>query len=222
MPRVPRSALVYEDSYNHCTWRSHDLAFVLETPEAKSRFLSLLGEYKTQYGIRIISYCVMSNHPHVVVRCTKGQVAFSAFWKVVNQRFARWYNRRAAKRGQVVMERLASPLIQDGRHLLVAMRYGDLNPVRAGIVRRPKDFRWSSYRHYALGERNDLIDDDGPEYLALGRTAALRRKAYVHLFAVRASATIRSRRPDLVTAPFIGDESWVRAKLEERSQAPPQ
>jgi hypothetical protein len=61
------------------------------------------------------------------------------------------------------------------------MRYGDLNPVRAGLVVSPKDWRWSSYRHYAFGDPDDLITD-APEYLALGRTPAERREAYRQLF----------------------------------------
>ncbi len=62
------------------------------------------------------------------------------------------------------------------------MRYGDLNPVRAKLVRSAGHWRWSSHRHYAYGEPNDLVTD-APEYLALGRTAPHRRKAYLHLFA---------------------------------------
>jgi putative transposase len=221
MARLPRSALVFEGSVNHCTWRSHDHSLVLDSPEDKRRFLTLVAEYKGRFGIRLISYCVMGTHPHLVVRSTLGQKAFSAFWKVVNQRFARWYNHKSQRRGQVVMERLNSGLIQDGRHLLTAMRYGDLNPVRAGLVRSPKDFRWSSYRHYALGERNDLIDEVATEYLGLGKTPAQRRRAYVHMFARALSAQLRIKRPDLVRSPFIGDHDWVGAKLAACGLSPP-
>jgi putative transposase len=220
VPRLPRGVLVYEGSFNHCTWRSHDLSFVLGSPEEKRQFLWLVGQYKARFGIRVLSYCVMSNHPHLVVLSTLGQQAFSAFWKVVNQRYARWYNRKSDRRGQVVMERLSSPQVQDGRHLLVAMRYVDLNPVRAGMVSSPKDFPWSSYRHYAFGEQNDLVDD-APEYLALGNTPAQRRKAYVHLFAPRLSTQLRVRRPDLVKGPFVGDEGWVRSRLDACGLSPP-
>ena len=100
------------------------------------------------------------------------------------------------------------------------MRYGDLNPVRAGLVRRPKDWLWSSYRHYAFGEPNDLIDP-AAEYLALGRTPAERRKAYQRLFAMPLSAALTTRRPDLVTLAFIGDASWVSARTEAAGLSPP-
>jgi putative transposase len=218
--RIPRVLLVEQDSTNHCTWRSHNFSFVLESEEARRRFLALLGKYKEKHGIEVHSYCLMGTHPHVMCRSTKGQAAFSAFWKVVNWGFARWYNRRTKGRGQVVMERLRSPRIQDGRHQLAVMRYGDLNPVRAGLVRSPGQWKWSSYRHYAFGEVDALITD-APEYLALGRNGPARRTAYQHFFASPLVVELALRRQDLVNGPFVGDRDWVTTRLEAVGLSPP-
>jgi REP-associated tyrosine transposase len=212
MPRTSRKVLVEEGSTNHCTWRSHGHALVLDSDDARRAFLALVRKYKEKFGIEIHSYCLMGTHPHVVCRAIDGQEAFSEFWKRVNWGFARWYNRRTEGRGQVVMERLRSPRIQDGPHQLVVMRYGDLNPVRAGLVRNAGQWRWSSFRHYAYGESDDLVTD-APEYLALGPTAVARRKAYLHLFAQPLTENLLERRSDLVHAPFIGDQSWVALQL---------
>ena len=65
-------------------------------------------------------------------------------------------------------------------------------PCRAGPF--PSHWAWSSFRHYAYGEPNDLIVD-APEYLSLGHTGPARRKAYLHLFAARLIESLRSRRP---------------------------
>jgi putative transposase len=221
MARVPRFCLVEYESTNHCTWRAHDHERVFEEPGARERFLELLGEHKAKHGIRIHSYCMMGTHPHVVCTSAMGQEDFSKFWKVVNYRFARWFNSRRNRRGQVVMERLRSPQVQgDGTHQLAVMRYGDLNPVRAGLARSPKDWAWSSYRHYAFGEPNALIDD-AAEYLALGRNGPERRKAYQALFALPVSASFRVRCPNLVTLPFVGDAFWVANRLEAAGLSPP-
>jgi putative transposase len=221
--RVPRRLLVDLGSTNHCTWRSHNFSLVLEPNAAKERFLFLVSKYAPRHGILVRSYCLMGTHPHLVVVATKGQEEFSRFWKVVNHLFARWYNQQQrGRRGQVVTQRMKSPKIQpgaDGRHVLAVMRYGDLNPVRAGMVRSPKDYGWSSYRHYAFGEPNPLISDE-PEYLALGRTASERRHAYCQLFALPLSSSLRMRRPDIVEAPFFGDLGWVR-KWNPRAAGPP-
>jgi putative transposase len=220
MPRIPRALLVCENSTNHCTWRSHGFELVLDSDEAREKFLDLLRRYKAKFGIDILSYCLMGTHPHVMCRAVGGQKPFSAFWKVVNWGFARWYNRRTKGRGQVVMERLRSPMVQTGRHQLEVMRYGDLNPVRAGLVRSAGKWKWSSHRHYAYGAPDDLITD-APEYLALGATASERRKAYLHLFALPLTAVLRFRRRDLVDAPFIGDAAWVAGRLVACGLSPP-
>ncbi len=209
--RTPRHLLVARRSTNHCTWRGHNLTHVLGSAAAKTYFLELLATHKDAYGIEIHSYALMDTHPHVQCRSTLGQKAFSAFWKVVNHRFARWYNRRHGRCGQVIMDRMASPGIQNGRHQLRVMRYGDLNPVRAGIVSSPKDYRWSSYRHYAFGEPDALITD-APEYLALGRNVAERCRAYIHLFACNLPLG-NEQRTAIVVGPYVGDADWVSAML---------
>ncbi len=223
MARVPRHLLVDLGSTNHCTWRSHNSTHVLERDTAKQLFLDLIKKYAPRHGIKVRSYCLMGTHPHLVVVANKGQAEFSRFWQVVNHLFARWYNnQQASRRGQVVTQRMKSPMIQpgaNGRHVLTVMRYGDLNPVRAGMVRSPKDYEWSSYRHYAHGDPNPLIDDE-PEYLALGRTPKDRRLAYQHLFATPLTSALRTKRPDIVEAPFYGDPDWVE-RHTPRAIGPP-
>lgn len=81
----------------------------------------------------------------------------------------------------------ASPVLAR-RYLLACMRYIELNPVRAGLVRHPADFRWSSYRANALGEPDALVTPHAA-YFALGRDAEERRAAY------RATFRSRARRP---------------------------
>ena len=212
MARIPRRYLADLGTTNHCTCRSHDFTRVLEPEPSKRFFLALLAKYAPRHGILVRSYCLMGTHPHVVVVATRGQEDFSRFWKVVNNLFARWYNRQQrSRRGQVVTQRMKSPRIQpdaSGRHVLTVMRYGDLNPVRAGLARSPKDYAWSSYRHYAFGEPDALITDE-PAYLGLGRTSAERRLAYRQLFATPLISELRIRRPDIVEAAFFGDPDWL-------------
>lgn len=78
------------------------------------------------------------------------------------------------------------------RYVLACMRYIELNPVRAGLVRHPAHYRWSSYRANALGEADALLTPHAL-YCALGRSAGERRAAYRAGF--RAAATSRARSP---------------------------
>ncbi len=220
MPRFPRSRLVGHGTVHHCFWRSHNRSSVFDSDEARRKFLGLLAKYKDRYGIEVRSYCLMSTHPHVVCRATRGQIPFSAFWKVVNQCFARWSNRRTGGRGQVVMERLGSPRVHSGgRHELEVMLYGDMNPVRAQMVPDPGDWPWSSHRHYAFGVPDPLVTDS-PAYLALGSTTVARRIAYLRLLSRRFARRVLRHRPDFVRRPFFGPSRWIAAAMAELEGLP--
>ena len=220
--RLRRSVLVELDSINHCCWQTHNHERLFDEEGARDKFLELLGRYKARHGILIHSYCLMGTHPHVLCTATLGQEAFSAFWKVVNHGFACWVNRRLRRRGQVVMERLGSPRVQpSSAHVLRVMRYQDLNPVQAGLVRRVSHWRWSSHRHYALGEPDPIVDPPAA-YLALGPTPAARRMAYRHLLRVPASGPSEARRDlPFTSAPFLGDPAWVARQHAEAGRYRP-
>jgi hypothetical protein len=94
-----------------------------------------------------------------------------------------------------------------------------MNPVRAGMVKRPSDWPWSSHVHYAFG-RTDPLLTESPAYASLGRTATERRIAYLRLFIRRFIARVRRHRPDLVRAPFIGTVRWIASLLDETRAAP--
>lgn len=209
MPRISRKLLVDWESTHHCTFRSHNGMDLFVEEAVAEEFLRLLATYKAKYGIRIHSFCLMSNHPHLVLSTSSGQPSFSGFWQVVNACLAKFVNRRLGRRGQVVMERLRSPRIQaQGGHMLTVMRYGDLNPVRAGLVKSPSHWKYSSYRHYAFGEKHPLLDD-APDYLALGHSPKARREAYRGLFAKVLKEPLLRQRRDFSWTHAIGQPSWV-------------
>jgi hypothetical protein len=69
----------------------------------------------------------------------------SEYMKIVKQCFTQWFNRKHGRRGVLWEERFKSDLVQDGHAARRVASYIDLNPVRAGIVKDPKDYRWSGY-----------------------------------------------------------------------------
>ncbi|MFT3913730.1 MAG: transposase [Anaeromyxobacteraceae bacterium] len=208
MPRMARRQLVTKGSINHAVWQTHNLEAFFDAPGARQKFYELLLKYKAEHRVRIHSYVLMGTHPHVVCLSEKGQEDFSMFWKKVNQAFAKWFNKQTKRRGQVVMERLESPRIQDERHALAVMRYVDRNPVQAKLVKTPKDWRYSSHRHYAYGEADPLVDD-APAYLALGDHPLKRRRAYLHLFAEPLEVKEEAADAAYVKKPFIGEKEWA-------------
>jgi len=103
-------------------------------------------------------------NPHRVLRTPKHWQRFqrrlfdvSEFMRNVQQSYAKWYNRHYQRRGSFWGERFQSSLLGDSQSLLEALLYVELNPLRAGLVERPEDWRWSSAHLRMLGDDDWLI-----------------------------------------------------------------
>jgi REP element-mobilizing transposase RayT len=110
----------------------------------RERFLTLLEITRKRYGWQIHNYVLMGNHFHLLL--TTPQPNISAGMQYLNGRYCGWFNWRWGYEGHVVERRFWSAVIESERHLFATARYIVLNPVRAGLCRRAKDWRWSSYR----------------------------------------------------------------------------
>lgn len=99
----------------------------------------------------------------------------------IGRRYVQYINRSYRRTGSLWEGRFKSSLVQAEAYLLTCMRYIELNPVRAGMVSDPAQYRWSSYRHNGLGQADERIAPH-PLYLALGEDAAHRQVAYRRLF----------------------------------------
>jgi len=211
MPRPARRALLAETPATiHFIWRCHNRAFLLDTDEVKQFYLRLLAERKASHGVEIYGYAIMSNHFHAVLRIP-ARTSWQRFSREVNSRLAVNINRSRQRHGQVVMDRPRTIVLERNEDVVAALRYIDLNPVRAGLVRRARDYRWSSYKHHALGHM-DVVLDECPAIAALGENGRQRRAAYVALFGTVCSSLDLRRRPDLVDVHFVGSLVWQRAR----------
>ena len=194
----------------HLTVRAHNRDFLLADAAVKTMLYLLLLFYKSVYGILVYDYVFMDSHIHLTLYVPTTE-ALSRFMQQVFSQLARFINKRLKRCGQVFMDRARTPAIQSGRRFLCTMRYIDLNPVRAGMVRKAKDYAWSSYRYYAYGEHDDLIDP-APEYLGLSKVAAVRRKIYQQLV-TKLVARGERKLPEMTNWYYIGDPAWVIGKM---------
>src|SRR6185369_2874714 len=119
-------------------------------------YLRCLKEAAQRHGCAVHAYVLMSNHVHLLVTPTAaGGVA--AMMQDIGRRYVRLFNKSHARSGTLWEGRYKSSLIDSDNYLLTCHRYIELNPVRAGLVRHPLDYPWSSHAHYALGRNNPLI-----------------------------------------------------------------
>jgi len=174
MPR--RARFTIEGGIYHILSRGNNQQVIFHEDKDYQQFLDILSFYKKEYKLEIYHYVLMSNHVHLIVKAPDGKTLSEAM-KGITWKYAKYYRKNYGGIGHFWQERFKSFLIQEGRYLLECGRYIELNPVRAGILEEPKLYSWSSYRTYAEGERNNLIDLS-PEYLGLSDSTTVRQEKY--------------------------------------------
>lgn len=107
-------------------------------------FVHVLGDVVDGAAIRCWNYCLMPNHYHLTVQPTKPNLSEAI--RRVNSVYAQWWNRRHTRVGHVFQGRFKDQIVERESYLLTLSRYVVMNPVRADLVKRPEDWRWSSYR----------------------------------------------------------------------------
>lgn len=122
----------------------------------------------------------MTNHVHLLVT-PETEAGTAKLMQAVGRRYVQYINRSYKRTGSLWEGRYKSSLIEAETYLLTCMRYVELNPVRAGMVQDPGQYRWSSYRRNGFGEPDPRITLH-PLYLAMGCNDAIRQTAYRALF----------------------------------------
>ena len=142
MPRIARVAPggLIQHVYN----RGNGRMKLFRKPADYDAFLNLLGEALDRVpGVRLLSYCLMPNHWHLVLWPTNvGEL--SGFMRWLSNTHVRRFRQHTVGQGHVYQGRFKSFPVQEDRHLLLLMRYVEANPKRAKLVKQAEHWRWSS------------------------------------------------------------------------------
>lgn len=164
----------------HIIQRGNNRQVCFAADEDYEAYLGWLAEYAKKYMVDIHAWVLMSNHVHLL--CTpRREGSLSQLMQSLGRRYVRYFNHEYQRSGTLWEGRYRSCLVQEDFYLLEVCRYIELNPVRAGIVAAPGDYRWSSYHVNGLGRRSGSRTPH-PVYRALGVNAVERRKNYRALF----------------------------------------
>jgi putative transposase len=123
---------------------------VFESDDDRWRYLELLSAAASDGDIEVLAWCLMVNHVHFVV-IPRNPESIARTLGVVQGRYSREFHQRSSRGGHLWQGRYFSCPLDDS-HLLAAVRYVELNPVRAGLVVHAWDYGWSSARAHVLGE----------------------------------------------------------------------
>lgn len=160
----------------HITHRGVNRGATFIDEEDFAAYLQALQVASGEQGVAIHGYMLMTNHVHLLVSAPVGG-AVSRMMQALGRCYVRGFNARHGRTGTLWEGRYKSCLVDSDRYLLACLRYIELNPVRAVIVARPWDYRWSSV-HGHLALRDDMRLTPHAGYLALGRDIGERAWAY--------------------------------------------
>ena len=178
MPR--RSRIIVPDIPLHIIQRGNNHQSCFFSEEDYLFYLDWLREYAQSTGCSIHAYVLMTNHVHILLTPSKSDSAGNLM-KRLGQRYVQYINRTYKRSGTLWEGRFRSSIIQQQEYLFSCQRYIEMNPVRAGMVKHPGKYRWSSYQANGQGIHSDLINCHSL-YQSLGRTDAERQMAYRELF----------------------------------------
>lgn len=135
-----------EGGVYHITARGNEQNDIFVDENDKRKFVTLLSELPRRYKVKIHAYVLMSNHYHLLLETPKGNISKAMHY--LNVSYTVYFNRRYKRSGHLFQGRYKSIVIEKDSYLISVSRYIHLNPVRAGIVKKPEEYKWSSYKNY--------------------------------------------------------------------------
>ncbi|MGH6785983.1 MAG: transposase, partial [Novosphingobium sp.] len=167
MARLPRYVL--PGVPHHVTQRGNRRERTFFEDGDYALYLDLLAQGAERHGVEVWSYCLMPNHVHIVAVPRDGD-ALARTFRHVHRHYTGYVNARLRVTGHLWQGRFSS-VAMDEAHLHAALRYVALNPVRARLVARAADWRWSSVRAHLAG-RDDHVVRVAPALDRVGDFAA--------------------------------------------------
>ena len=146
----------YKGALYHILSRGNEQKDIFYDDQDRLLFLATIGEMAERFEIDVFAYVLMGNHYHMLLKTKRTNLFKSMQWLGVT--YTRRFNLRHFRSGHLFQGRFKSIIVQNDAYLMRLSCYIHRNPLRAGIVKRLADYRWSSYKAYANG-------DKAPEWL---------------------------------------------------------
>ncbi|MBI2214771.1 MAG: transposase [Acidobacteria bacterium] len=212
----------YPGAVFHITSRGNERRHVFLDDEDRDQFLQLLADAVTRFSWILTAYTLMTNHFHLVIETPVPTLSRGMQW--LNGSYAAWFNRKYDRSGHLFGGRFHAFIVEKESYYLELIRYVALNPVRAKMVTRPEEYRWSSYRATAGYE-------PAPAWLQVSEIATLFGAAadWRDMFRAYVDETL-TREERLFSRVqrqiYLGTEEWIASmrqviESEPRSDAYP-
>lgn len=152
----PYKKVIYEGGIYHIIQRAPGKDVLFLEDKDYLYFLHLLKETKTKFSLDIFCFCLMPNHLHLLLRINKTNL--SEAMKSLFTRYALYFNSKYQRKGHVFYGNYRASLCLDENYLISASVYIHLNPSKAGLVKSPLDYKWSSLKVYLQLPRDTFLN----------------------------------------------------------------
>ena len=150
-PRVFAPGLLY-----HVIVRGNQRRKTFRCDDDYKAYLDRLQDYRAKFHLRVYAYCLMPNHVHLLLE--SGSAPLGKFMQGLQQSYTQYFNRSYRKVGHLFQGRYKAIICDKDKYLLALLRYIHLNPVRAGLAKRPEGYVHSGHRSYLTDGAAKLID----------------------------------------------------------------
>ena len=155
MPRQTRKKS--KTGIYHVMLRGINQQIIFEDEEDNEKFIETMKTYKEISGYKILAYCLMNNHAHLLIKVDGEEI--DLVLKRIAVSYVYWYNWKYRRRGHLFQDRFKSEPVEDDSYFLTVLRYIHQNPVKARICKEASEYKFSSYNCY-LEEGSDFVDID--------------------------------------------------------------
>ncbi len=180
MARLPRYFV--KGQPQHIIQRGNNRGLIFAHDDDYLFYLACLQDAIETNNLLIHSYVLMTNHVHLLAS-PELETSIPKTMQSVGRRYVQYFNHTYSRTGTLWEGRYKATVIDSEQYLLTCMRYIELNPVRAGMVKRPKEYPWSSYAINAEGKTSKLIKTHNI-YRKLGANNEERQSTYRQLFQI--------------------------------------
>lgn len=208
----------------HVTARGDRREPIFTDDDDRACLIAILAQATDRFDAVVLAYCLMGNHYHFVLQTRQRNL--SRLMRHVNGVYAQAFNRRYGLVGHLFQGRFSAIHVDCDTYLMEVCRYTELNPLRAGMVDAPADWRWSSYRaHCGLTESPPWLDTAALHSYLLGRAVrtaedcTLAARLYATLVATGAGTDLwgEALRQDI----YLGDATFIEhTRVQAKQPAP--
>ena len=198
----------FPGAFYHVTSRGNERKAVFRSSRDKEKFLSYLESAHDRYGAIIHVYCLMENHYHLLLETPRGNL--SQILHHINGAYTTYFNIKRGRSGHLFQGRFKGILIEKDAYGEELSRYIHLNPVRAGVVKDPLEYGWSSYQYYIGKQRvpDWLTTEWVLEYFGGRRRSGYRR--YREFVERGLTMKLKSPLQEVIASTFLGSEGFIK------------